>query len=451
VIVTATGGAAAFPLQPVTYTPTFVTERPRAVVLINGERYIPSAFAIKANAHGASNSATITLPVSNNPDFSQALQRGEITNDAGAVIATDNSPLYAEIRAGYPENPVVGSTQIEQLSRRFLGVVDLYSVRFGQDQITFQCRSLAGQLLDDKLTSMHQNKRTTQFLQEQCDRCGLRLVTNLANHPWTLQEVLAFDNVGGSNFTATVYGMSVWNLMLRCAQADDVDIWIDGDTLHYEAAQKIRRNNVDLRWGRDFSTDGLEGAHAIQFNRYIRVSVHTHQPTTLISHSSRYESDGFGGVNVTTSTRHVTGDVIPGTNEVISTSYGADGTVTVGSSVRTGGNFNGNAGRVAGDNARIERYVFFAHNLPPDKANALAKAKWRQFSQHEFKLTGKLPMTSKRVQDLSITSLARISGCQYAKFNSTYWPRAYVEHFDRSGWRLEDLILLNHVLPQGEV
>ena len=52
---------------------------PRAVVVINGTRYVPKSFKITQNAHGVSDTATIELPLSAGKDLSVDLFRGERT------------------------------------------------------------------------------------------------------------------------------------------------------------------------------------------------------------------------------------------------------------------------------------------------------------------------------------------------------------------------------------
>jgi hypothetical protein len=430
------------PLQQSVPQPKWEASTPRAVAIINGTNYQISAYTVSANAHGATDTATVTIPISSNPDFSLELFKD----------ANDQTPVYVEIYAGFPATPAVSLTDISQLSRRFVGVVDQYTAKFGTDQIIFNCRSFAAPLVDNFITTYTQNQTTQAFIAQQAAAIGLPVKFNLPYPARTIQEVLAYDNIGGANIAGTVYKMRIWDLILRCAQVDDVDVWVDSTpTLHYEAPWLVSRNSVPMNWLRDFEVDGLEATHSPQFSRNIQVEVHTYQKRVKVATSVRVTTDPISGESTIEQTsRTVTSAIVPGTNQTIATATAADGTVTVTSSTGSGGSFSAAGSQAAGESGK-EKYIFYVRNVSPQLANQKARNLWRQISMHEFAITGKFPMTKALLLTLSITSLVKVANLPYAFANDTYWPRSLNEAFDlQAGW-VVDMHAVNHQLPANAV
>jgi hypothetical protein len=430
------------PLVPTTKKPTYEANAPRAVAVLNGVPYQVSAYTISLNAHGASDTATVVIPISSNPDFTVEFFKSP----------NDQAPVFVEIYAGFPSNINVSLTDISQLSRRFLGIVDMYSAKFASNELTFNCRSIAAPLIDTPITTYSQNQTTIQFVAAMADSIGLKTSFNIANPPVTLQSVLGYDNIGGAGFAATVYRMKIWDLILRSAQVDDVDVWVDSTpTLHYEAPWLVKRNTVALDWLRDFDQrDGLEATHSIQFSKNIQVEVYTYQRKTRITTGVQVTSVPGGGTTVSQSSRTSSSSIIPGTNETIQTSTSSTGAVSQSVSSGSGGAFRGSASQAAGESGK-ERYVFYVRNVSPQVANQMALAKWRQISMHEYAITGKLPMTEALLKTLSITSLIKLGNTPYSFVNDLYWPRTIDEDFNISGgWTLA-MHCVNHTPPNQSV
>jgi hypothetical protein len=231
------------PLEPVTYESWSEVNALRIVVVIDGLRYSVVDAQWTENGHGAGDSASIVVPLSTNPDFPVQLFRGQAVNDSGLsnaqgvidlVNATEGAAQQAdvvvELWLGFPQNPTVDPTSIEQLDRWFLGEVDLYKGVFQDNTVTFSCRSLAAHLLDDHITAVSMNQTVGAFLAQQATRLGLPapVVKPLpGNKPATIQEVLQYDQVGGQQFSAALYGMHPMDLAIRGAQVDDTDVWVN--------------------------------------------------------------------------------------------------------------------------------------------------------------------------------------------------------------------------------
>lgn len=438
-------------IAPFTPDPIFTSSSPRTVVAINGKRYVPVEIEVNGNAHGATGDASITLPIGGNADFSVELQRGDQIPLGGGFTTSDNSPVFAEIYLGFPNPIATGSTDISQMIRVFLGVVDMYSAMFHDDAVTFSCRSLAAPLVDDDLTRITMNETSLQFAQAAADYAGLKLVTQIAVSPVTVQEVLASQFVGGYNFAAAIYKRKWWDMLLQCAMFDDADVWVDQDTLYYASPSLIPRTTIDLKYGRDIEVSGgLTGTHSVQFSKNVQVELHTYNRKTRKSTSVKHASSADGGYVTQTRTRDVTSSPVFGTSDIVTTSTDQDGSVTVTNAQSSGGGFNVSTSQ--GRESGKERYIRFVPNVAPDKLARLAKTMWRQISEQEYSVDFSVPLRPNNLSTMNaMTTLLKIAGCPYQKFNDTYYPRSRtlrVSNTEGGGWQFK---AVNHQLAQSAV
>lgn len=207
-----------YDLQPFVAKPVYESTNPRLSVLIDGHPYTPKSFSITTNCHGASDTATVEVPISTYPDWTQQIQRAD----------SDARPVPIEIFLDLMDT---GS-----FMTRFVGIVDQYQADGAQDITMFSCRSMVAPLTSTKITTPFQNNSsitTTAFVQQQASRFGLQ--TNILLAPGR-QPAKMIDALGGE-FVTGVRNWNIWDLMLQCAQLDDVDIWVDKTgTLNYAAA-----------------------------------------------------------------------------------------------------------------------------------------------------------------------------------------------------------------------
>lgn len=452
-------------------TPFFETHNVRMVVAIGNTKCIPIRYSTSINAHGATNTASITVPISSNPDFSLLLSKGVSksapsftsltslsTKSLGSLAGTsDVGPgaiVPVSIYAGFPDNPKPGSTDTNGLSRRFVGIVDMYTAELHGDTVTFSCRSAAAPLVDTKITHISQNQTTTSFLAEQASRIGLQVQINTGSRNLaTIQQVLGFDQIGGANFAASVYGMRIWDLLLKCAQFDDVDLWEEDGVLHYESPSLVKRTGIGLKWLQDW--ESLTPSHSLVFNRGIQVDVHSNSPRTTTTTSSRVTVGADGSVTIgNPKTVSTTSQSVLGSNTSVrsSVSTNAQGATTISNSQGTasGGNFNGVASAGAQE-SNVQKYTFYVRNQPPERVNLLAQAYARQISMHEYSISGKVPMTKRLLGELSIEAELILTNSPYARFNDKYWPRRYAESNSPSdGWSV-DFEAVNHSLGSSAV
>jgi hypothetical protein len=485
---------AAFPtpmstaLQPVVYTPTFETNQVACVVVIEGVPYLPVHATIEHNAHGATDSAEFTLPVSSNPDFSVMFARSDGT---GGTPNNALVPVYVSIYAGFPANRVPESLDFSQLSQRFFGIVDLYSAQIGANEVTFKCRSMAAPLVDFPVTSLAMNVTTTQLVTALAQSVGLtpNILLNPNNPPLYVQEVFANEFVGGQNFASTVVNERAWDLLLKCALFDDVDVWVSQiggiSFLNYCAPGLIPRTTVGLTYGTDIEEITVE--HSIQYAKNIHVEVHSYNKRIKQSTSFSVDSNDPGGITSTPTTKTVTSSPIFGTSGQVSTSVSPTGVSTTTQTSFSGGSTT--ASTSPGRESAKERYVVYPRNLSPIACQQLAQSMWRQISMQEYRMTLTIPMTTLFLfafDTSGISILLNVMGLPYRNANSVfsgtapitntatlsyagspvvtsntvtttrtdtrYWPRRITETIDPSGagWKLV-VESVNHSLPQGQI
>lgn len=444
-------GAAPAPQVRPTFQPTYGSTSPRAIVVLAGEHYNVTRYSVVFNTHGATDSATITLPIAGNPDFSEALFTGlgpiaaqTVADSQGLLAANEASsiasaaPVRVDLYAGFaPGSSIAG------LTPRFSGIVDRYSARWVKGTITFACRSLAALLVDNKITQAPLNMTSAQFIQQYAGILGMSPNVKLdpGVEPITLQEMLGKQFIGGANFNAAVYNLTPWSMLLQMAEFDGADVWVDQRfRLNYCSPSAIARRTFPLEYGRDFKMDPAPvGDHSVQANKHIRVEVRSYQRRTHTSTIYRVDTNPSGGVILTGMSRGVTSSPTFGTPNVVSTAVALDGTTTQTIASSTGGASSSGV-TMQGSETPNMLYKIFRPNLTPARCNQLAQALWRKYSMHEFGLTFSIPMTPERLDAFDITALLDISGVPYDAFNTKMWPRQITEVMEpQSGpyWTVE--------------
>jgi hypothetical protein len=422
-------------------------EQPRSVVVLAGTAYLPISVEVTMSAHGTLGTASVTLPISSNPDFSTILKTQQ--ND-GSVVA--------QIYMGFPATPSADLSDFTQLQRVFWGVVDTLEPRFGEsNEVTITMRSLGALLELTKHTNLSLNETTTAFVIAAANAVGLKyqIVLKKNQVPGTLGEVYGRDlMVGYTN-------QRVSQTLVNCAEYDDVDVYVIDDTLHYCDPGSIQRKVVPLRWGQDFIS--FSGKHSPAFNKNIKVEVRTSNPKIRFSHTVRHSYDANGNETVTESTRETVSTQDFGSNATTKTSStqnlttGSSSTSTTTSAANPqGGVFNTGKTSIPSDSS-AELYVVRIPGLSREKANALAKTIALQISRNEFSATMTLTPSSQQLKDINITSWLTVTDLPYSRFNTSpqylyYWPRRITLKLDLNGSGLSmDIEAINHRLPQQEI
>jgi hypothetical protein len=438
-----------FPLQPLKFSSAGSSvAQPRAAVRIfPGGSVKPItlnviSFRIEKTVHGVANTASFVVSYAGNPDWTRALLRGE----AGVP---DDLPIYVEIWAGFPSNPG-SSPNTGGLSRRFYGVVDVYDTK-DADEVEFHCRSIAAPLCTDKILSSVQNLTTVQFIQQIGKQYGMPVyVDPELTEPFTLARVY------GQDFVVGLHDMYKWDVLVRSAQCDDVDLWEDQGVLFYVHPWNVDREKLELHYGSNVL--GFQGHHSPQFNRNVQVFVHSYSDKIRTSITTRVQNiigSVVPGVNVSQAIKVSYASPQWGTNNVTTKSYYSNGDTSTTQSSTSGGSASGStvSSRAISDSGK-ERYEFYLPNLTSAECDRLAKAIWRQISMHEYQADISLAITPAILEKVDITSLIDFTGYGMTRFNTKYWARTMSESFagaepgspDSEGWTV-DFHVVNHAPP----
>jgi hypothetical protein len=437
-------------LEPVTFSQKNAYCRPRAYVKLDGRLYPLRRFTTSKNAHGATNTATFTLGMSGLPDWTRQLYRGV---EAG----NENEPVYAEIWAGFPPNPGMAPS-ISGLSRRFYGVLDTYD----PDNLTeteFHLRSIAAPLTTDKISSSVQNLTTVQFLQRICAPYNIGFVVDPS-----LTSPLSLAKVYGQEFLVGLKQLYKWDVGLKSSIFDDTDIWEDDGVLYYVHPWNVQSvmqsrgdksknySTLNLLYGRDIKS--FTPSHSPQFNRNIKVQIHTYSAKERVSATTRVQTV-VGGVNVAQVVKTSFAVPVWGQNAGTSITYNDNGTTSVSRWTSSGGSSTGSNQAIS--ESGKEEYDEYIPNLTPTECQNLAKAIWREISQHEYMGDFELAVTPDLLPYLNIEMRIALDGYAMSKFNTQYWPRTLDETFDMAtepgsseagGWTVR-IHGVSHTLPLG--
>ncbi len=407
-----------------------------AVAMINDVPYLISKYEISTNCHGATDTASFSMPISINKDFTALLSPKNTTN-------LNDSPVYVKIYAGYPQASTSNFNHptTEGLVLRFLGTLDQYTATFDQDTVSFESRSLAAPLTTQKIQTPFDGPSVTtvQWIQQMAAINGLSTAIFSGINPLTMQQVL------GNELQTGVHTYPIWDLMLQCAVQDDVDIWVDATgTLWYYPSPKIPRQNISLKWGQDITSMSM--THGIQFMKNIEVRVHSYIPKTRVSSSAKaYSLDGQT-IYTQAVSKTVTSNPIFGTTTGVSTTTNPQGVTTTTSTSTTGGATTGEIGSPANYSGK-QIYEKWLKNATQAQCQKAAQQYYRQIVLHEFQVSMRIPVTrplltaktktqpAQTISRMGIQALINLSGAPYAAINTALWPRQIRETFDpSSGW-----------------
>jgi hypothetical protein len=430
-----------YPIGDDNFEQFYETSSPVVVARINGACYFIEEFDVDLNAHGATSSGSLTLPIKGNPDFSKSFANVGGTAVTGEIFVGTEPPGW---------NPS-GQPSIDGLTRVYYGLVAQYDPKFAGDRVQFQLRSLASPLVDEKIQQLATNVKTVDFIARVCAQFGLQFQAQLGSAPITVQEVLGEMYVGGADFSATIHGMRIWDLILQCATFDNVDVWEDQGTVYYANPAVIERPLVQLAYGQDLtfvSDDGLTGSHALMFAKDVQVEVRSGQPRVSSSNAVRIVTNADASVSITSVNKITTGNPQWGTPNIVTTTYSPSGEVISTKQV-TGGKFS--TGYTSqGKESTAQRYIFPLRNASPAACNAYAISQWRKISQEEYTVQMRIPLTE-AVGIIPVTALLNVSNVPYSKFNTQYYPRTLALSGGSERAFMFEIGAVSHVLGLGAV
>jgi hypothetical protein len=423
---------------------------PRAVAVINGIRVPVTSYEISAGVHGAADTGTLTLGLAGNPDWAQSLD-----------AALQDGSVIAEIYAGFPTTSQA-PLDITGFSQRWLGLVQTFDPDFGGDEVEFKLISLGALLTVERRTTNSINQTTADFVTGVATQ--MSLVPNIqlsdGQTPATMAQVFQQQQMVG------VRNLKLSDLLVKCAEVDDVDVWVSGNVLNYVASSKIGRQVCQLKYGQDILIKDCKGHHAPQFSKTIQVDVLVYQRKTRVSATTRVSTNPDGTATVTSSYRTTTTDPVYGTAGATTTTStynpqtGAT-TTSVNSSQSSGGAKSSGYTNFSGESA-IERYKYRFNGLTQEEANQRAITIWNRLSRNEYGLDFTVAVTPSLLPYMNVTTLFQISQLPWPSFNNNparpyYFPRRFTERFavaneggESEGWTVS-FVAVSHRPPEGSV
>lgn len=443
-----------------------IATQPRTLVVIqlvnvNGTKFtpiangryevVPTDVHFERNAHGSVDTATIVLPL-------KSVDPTRPVVDLSAQIKP-GIQARASVYAGYPANPQPGSYGIDQLSLRFVGMVNQLDVDVDVHHatMTLTCRSLGSILVDTKMTTNLLHGTTEDFVKKWCaGQHGMNVVYQLPTgaKPTTMSEVFKRYQVVG------LKNMKQWDILMLCAQADNVNVWVDdtssnylGDdneasnsswgTLYYVSQDTLKRATFTVDAQADLLT--FKGTHSPQFNKNIEVRVHNWSPKTRTSTTRRTVTNFDGSTSTTTHTRTVVSVEGFGTPTITSQILSNGSSATVNSTI-TGGSHTATSSLSSGGGTK-EVYNYWYTGQTQDFLDKEVVRLWREISQHEYSIEITMPMTPDLLSVFDLTTLIKIQNSLVPSWNSTYHLRRYTETFNMTaGWTVQ-FTGVNHQLP----
>ena len=403
-----------------------------AFAVISGTQYAVMKCSVELYAHGASNTAELVLPLQASPDFTTMFQG----------IAWVAVQVYVSITpasaASTKSNAVTGSIQL------FSGSIDLNSMAFHDDTITIKCRSLASLLIDNRITGLPRNMKTTDLVTALATQYNLTASISLLDGQYvpTVAELYAHD------FAVGIQNDRIWDVLMKAAEFDGTDVWVVGSTLFYAVPSKIARAIVDIKYGRDIETLTAEHSTA---SKAIRVEVRIYNHRTRSAAIQRWEVGNDGTTDVTTSARLVTSDPVWGTKNTTTYSISSTGVQSTVQSTIGGGTQNTQEARGPDNPNGALIYKFYKPGWSLEAANQFAQATLLRLQMQEYTVTMRVPITASKAMGLSsITSQIRLHGVPMNVVNDTYWPRRITWNIDMDNPCI-DIEAVNIALPAGQV
>jgi hypothetical protein len=417
---------------------------PRAIIYLGNTYYLtPVNYEIEFSSYGAIDTARITLSISDNPDFSGAY-KGQA------------APIPISIYAGFPSNPTTGGYSVNNLTLRFQGLVDQFECDFGKDELIIHCRSLAAYFIANKHTTNFNNQNTLYVVNSFSALAGL--TPNIALRSGQTSATLA--QVFGREFVTSVRNMREWDILVQCAQADQVDVWVKGSNLYYMAPELINHPQMGIRYGQNMIDCKI--THQPFYSTNITVEVRSWSTRIRTSSRSRVSQDSNGNVSKTSSSTSVSystptfgGQSNSSSSNSFTTSTNSDGVTTTSasssSSTSTGGGATSGKTSLNAPGANKETYIFYVPNLTPAQCDAEALKRWKQMSLLEYLISFTLAVTPGNLSFVDITALYVLTGCPWPTYDQTYRPRKITENFDQNtGWTVK-VEGCNHDLPSGQI
>lgn len=196
-----------------TLQPEAAATQPRGMVLVNGEQAAGLvSFEVDNNGYYQADTFRVTLALSAQP-----------ANRGFAFWAAQTS-MKVELLAGYPANP--DNFTKSDLKNWLTGWVDDIEVSPLQDEITITGRDMTAVLVDTKRSIAFTNMKSSEIAKKIAADQGLNAVVTETNGFAGAMKKIVKQLV---NDRATY-----WDVLTKLAQFEGFDVYVTGDTLHFE-------------------------------------------------------------------------------------------------------------------------------------------------------------------------------------------------------------------------
>jgi phage protein D len=247
------------------------------------------------------------------------------------------------------------------------GVVDDYEILLDSSTVTVNGRDLAAQLIDTKTANTYSNQTSSEIATMLAQQVGLTPVVTATQTIVGTYYQIDTTHTGLGAFSQDI---TEWDLLVYLAQQEGFDLFVSGTSLYFQPpATSEQAYNISWTMGANgvpnSNVIGLSLQHALTLAKGVSVTVKSYNSLTGKS------------IKATTSDPQYAGKVAPG-----------------------------------GQN-----YVFYAPNLTPQQAIALANQRYADITRHlrtvQFDLPGDTVLTPRKLIVLSGTGTA---------FDTSYYP-----------------------------
>ena len=161
-----------------------------------------------------------------------------------AAVATwldTDPPLLTEVQVAFPTASGAPAWQ-----SYFIGEANDVHFNPVSGDIEVSGRDLAGRLIDGKTRETFRNNSGSEIAAIIAARFGLTVDVDPTTERAGAYYQLEHDKLTADAFSKTT---SYWDLLCFLAHADDRDLWVDGNTLHYKKSVDIQSSPaVNLSW-----------------------------------------------------------------------------------------------------------------------------------------------------------------------------------------------------------
>lgn len=190
---------------------TSESQRPRAIVTINGIQAEFIQIYINSNTYYLADTFSIELPING--------QKKELSLD----YFSSQPAMMAEIFIGYPDN--ISKFNTTDLESMLMGQVDSVEVKYRENKIMLTGRDLTAKFIDNKTTQKYPNLTASEIVTMLAQKEGLQADVT----PTTTPSGIYYAN----NKSTLTSELPEWDLITFLAQSEQFYAYVKDTTLHF--------------------------------------------------------------------------------------------------------------------------------------------------------------------------------------------------------------------------